>query len=277
MRFIGGDSSAEDYARKVDGVVVSTERSPSGSWRSKVRWADGSESVEMPEVSIKSLAGTDPANWRELEDPDEPEDDDDDDNPISPEVEELLGFDPDEVEEAPAAEEKGAASAKITWNGSEWVVRVGGKVWVLQSVYGYKPDRLASDEELIGLVVDWMSRSGLELGDARVVKAVEKGWSPTAMAQAALTKVKEKLRQLIAKYGKGGAAAIIAAAIVATPIPVPGATPAAVWGTAKLLQLLGLAKTEAKGWCRKKLSDQELAALGRQLVADFFEDLREGR
>lgn len=99
---------------------------------------------------------------------------------------------------------------------------------------------------------------------------------PSATAKKAVAAAKAKLAAMHKKYGTTGTALILGAAIVATPIPVPGATPVAIWAVSKLLSVCGMAKKdEGKVWLGKaddpeELSEEEAERLGREFVEEFL-------
>ncbi len=62
-------------------------------------------------------------------------------------------------------------------------------------------------------------------------------YNPGETAKRAGAFLKTKLKEMHAKYGTSGTIAILTAAAIATPIPVPGATAIAVYATTMLLKL----------------------------------------
>lgn len=94
---------------------------------------------------------------------------------------------------------------------------------------------------------------------------------PAKVVSAVRSKVKEKFDQLESRYGRKWAIAIMAAGIMAAPIPVPGSSllaAAPLMGMAELHRLVSRADNS-----KVELSDEEVEKLGRKLLKELHEEL----
>lgn len=112
---------------------------------------------------------------------------------------------------------------------------------------------------------------------SKEVHAKAKTWGqklkslPAKVVSAVRNKVKEKFAQLETRYGRKWAIAIMAAGIMAAPIPVPGSSllaAAPLMGMAELHRLVSRADNS-----KVELSDEEVEKLGRKLLKELHEEL----
>ena len=119
------------------------------------------------------------------------------------------------------------------------------------------------------------SKSGS--GGDKEVHAKAKTWGqklkslPAKVVSAVRSKVKEKFDQLESRYGRKWAIAIMAAGIMAAPVPVPGSSllaAAPLMGMAELHRLVSRSDNS-----KTELSDEEVEKLGRKLLKELHEEL----